>query len=513
MNDDDTHDQQVNVQGIFDIAVLINRYKNLIKIKLLESLSDAEGLQINFSDSLFNFINKACVNSIDHMNIIENINGNFDLASSLKLLYLNNAKILVPESNFGNVVNTVVSRLGNKDYMNNIIQLQVLQEYYGPFSSYDYSMNNKKNKSKIFIELVQNDNGSNTSKKLELITIQTIDFNAKLNDIKWIFLLFDKEQLTNLVQNSNGLNLNNIKRLLIIFEHILNNSALINLDFFNINKAVDKLSILDLCYKLYLFVSSKITYNEFYQFPQEEFIKRLDNFMNRVMQNTTINQIKTAEFTKNKEYKIIKDQDLIEYYNYVRNIDLKNNSVIYNYAANKRKQIRYNNELYHATRYIGVNSNDKCKTHNNFIRDMTLDVSNKFNKRLLYGKSNLMVYFKISMSEYLKDIIYARSQTVLTLVHNTVATFKMPLNIDIDSHIVQVILNWYNIFLILDNYGDDGIILPYGTELQIEFMIPRNNLGAYTINTLAINKISALPVSNINTFIQTARSKNNAIKN
>jgi len=523
-------------QSNLDVALIINRYKNAIKVAL-QSLLLENHISINFNDSLFNFFNKICIFSIEyanHIDHIKKINGNDQYQEVYKLLYSNNVNLFITSElvNISQITNII------KENYEKIACIRVLQEYYGPFVKYTFTEKITTNNFTLLLSLTQDSQESLTTELLQLYKITNNNNNNNnnknnnndnmrsiiVNNIDWRYLFTNLEQLENIVNNFSLLTSNNIKRFVVIFDYILNNSLLINLNFFTMPKNNEQHinRVLELCFNINILANNNNKCYKNYNYPKEEFNKRLHEFITHIISNTEYNKNLIKNFVnqsnniKNDVTRLIHNVNINDntYFEALRDVDLDNKSVIYNYSINKNKQTKCNNELYKTIKFRGVTSNnDRCKPYNNFIRDIAYKFSVTYNKQLLHNLDKINVYFTIPQTEYVSDILYAKPGTILTLVTNIMTTYESP-NINSFDHIIKVHLEWNNIFLILNNYGDNGIILPYGTQLRLDSIIQILQkkespydiiLGNYAISATPINTLSLLPQLNINTFIQTSR--------
>jgi len=497
---------------IFDTALLLNRYKNIVKQKLLLFIEEnknkdknEEKIKINFGDSLFNFLNKNCIKDMEHMKKIQHNSKTVDFMGALKILYLN--KITVVTEYPSKLMQII------KDNLDKFICLTVLEEYYGIIMGHEYLIKSDT----ILIKITQK------NKNIIIPFIQILDNNnVALNDINYCTLFYDQEQLKyikNFVNgkiNSDGDNDNDndnniylLERLNIVFDYVLNNSEIINFDFFifDSDQEIENNDLLNIYHEIYIGLVKY--FNQIFIFPEKEFKRRIIEFLMRLQ----INHKKIAD-NKNKEMietRLETNQEFNDYYNFFRDIDLNNNSVIYVYSTNSIKRNKINDALYRITKIAQPqNDNKNYKEYNNYIRDVAYNFSSKYNKQLFYNNNLIcFAYFELSSNLYLKDIIYIRPGYILTLVTNTF-TFTNPHNCctfksNITNHLIQVKLSWYNIFLLLQIHNETNIIIPYGTQLQIESMTPLNSLGNYYFKTKCINTLIDNKNVNINDFIRINR--------
>lgn len=498
---------------ILDIALIINRYKNLVKQNLTTKLNNNNNnnnVVINFNDSLFNFFNKECIKGFEHMDrimIIENeVDDKYKFTAAIKTLYHNGIKIFVTNVVFENVINVIKA---NIDF---IACVNVLNEYYGQMI-YHYKYSIDEDKTTFMVSLIIKQNSEeNSSIEFKLLTLKT-DHKDPCNDINFSNLFSDLAQLMTCIKQINNLTICNIKRIYLIFDFILNNSAIVNLNFFT--QPTQTTQIFPFTYQLYLLIQKYI--NVGFVFPEEEFVKRLTYFLNCTKSNwiNNTNILKTNLFQHDSFIYHISNK-LDEYYDMLRNLDLDNKSAIYNYAMQTKKRNKINRALYESIKYKYHTS---CyKEYNNFIRDVTLSFSEKFNKTLFYDNTfEMVVYFELPHDLYLRDMIYIKTGHDITLLNNVLAYETLNDIKDITNTIIQIKLHWYDIFLVLRDYGMNGVILPYGTQLRIDSITPlnsrsrsqsqQNNSGwsAYFVMATCLNTLVALKSSNINDFVRINR--------
>jgi len=491
------NNSNIDFNSIFDTSLLLNRYKNVIKQKLLLFLkNNEEKTKINFGDSLFNFLNKNCINNMEHMKQIQKTYKIFDLMQLVKILYLNN---IIVSTKIPSKLMLII-----KDNLEKFSSLTILEEYYGVITNHNYLIDNDL----ISIQIVQ----KNTTTIIPLIQIQ--NNNTVIDNINYNNLFCDQKQLQYIKNYVNEPHDNRdkvsdiylLERLNIMFDYFLNNLEIINLDFFIVdnNLIIDNTDLLNTCYEIYVRLGKYFNVN--FIFPEQEFNRRMNEFLTRLQNNYKI-------ITNKKDNNAVTDletnYDLKDYYNAFRDIDLNNNSVIYNYSIDSNKRNKVNNSLYKIIKmpWTQTDNNKNYKEYNNYIRDVAYSFSSKYNKQLFYDNLICFIYFELPSDLYLKDIIYMRPGNILTLVTNTFAFIinRDPNLSNVNCHFVQVKLSWYNIFLLLQIQNDINIILPYGTQLQIESISSLDLFGNYYFKTKCINTLVDNKNININDFIRINR--------
>jgi len=492
---------------IHDAFIIINRYKNIVKQKIVSTFylntadneklnkNDVNNIIINFNDSLFDFLNRNIADPFyTQTEYIDEITNNNEITNDddmiFKILYSNDVNIFVRND----ILKTLKIIENN---FANIICLNILEEYYGKIEKYEYIIQKNNNIHTIILKIKQN----NTVNDLRIINLIQMDSNVLINNINFSSLFYDKNQLEN-INNTGLLSELNIKRLNMIFEYVLNNNSLINPSFFSYVIFDDLKIIMTALYNLYI----KINLSS-YTFSKEEFTNRIKNFCIKINSHHNINQNILNNFIRKAELNTLITIDQT-YYNDLRNVDLDNNSTIYNYVTNIEKYCKVNKELYNDI--IQKNNKNKYKEYNNYVRDVTYKFSKKYNKLLFYdgmnikvGNEEINVYLVLENGEYLKDFTCATAGTIITLLSNVLTVQRLDKTNINNKNIIHIKLYWYNIFLFLQNYGVTGIILPYGTQLMIKTIQGSTN---YIATAVCINKIEQFITSSINDFIRINRT-------